>query len=141
MDTKTLITASIGLFCLSIASNVAITNYMQTKQLEVIVETLDTPKVKVVDMDKLVEKLTKDGLAPTEVLAYVDNINKAMRLKNVLLIDSKALIVTPEHYKLDQVTPPDLAAFLKSHGTVPSEASAFQKNLDEAQSLVQFPVN
>lgn len=141
MDTKTLIAASIGLFCLSVACNVAITNYMQAKQLQVIVETLDTPKVKVVDMDKLVETLTKDGLAPAEVLAYVDNINKAMRLKNVLLIDAKALIVTPEHYKLEQVTPSDLTAFLKSHGTVPSQASAFQKNLDDAKSLLQFPVN
>lgn len=141
MDTKTLIAASIGVFCLSIACNVAITNYMQAKQLQVIIETLDTPKIKVVDMDKLVETLTKDGLEPTEVLAYVDNINKAMRLKNVMLIDSKALIVSPDHYKMEQVSPEQLSDFLKSQGTLPSQASSFQRNLDEAQKLLNFPVN
>lgn len=138
MELRTLITAGIGVFCLSVACNVVITNHMQAKQLQVIIETLDTPKIKFLDMDALVDTMLKNGMNPTEMLAHVDNINKSMRLQNVLLLDSKSIISAPERYKMEKLSQSQLIEYLNSHGVEPSDPEKFLEATEATRKMLEL---
>jgi len=139
MDKKTLAFTAIVILLISIALNVFVNRYMQNKQIELIVNTVKIPAIMTIDMDAVVQQLLDKGHTSLEVLAYVDNINKAMKLRNVLLLDTKAAISIPDSFKLEHVTPAQLNAFLRDNGTDPSLPEQFQRNMEKASSLFQYP--
>lgn len=139
MDKKSLIIAAIAVLVLNIAINVSINRYMLNKQIDLIVETVKIPAIMTVDMDALVTRLTEDGHSSVEVLAYVDNINKAMQHRNVLLLDRKSAISVPNGYKLEHVSPAALIAYLRDQNVEPSKPDDFRRNIQEASKLFDYP--
>ncbi|MAA93723.1 MAG: hypothetical protein CML22_07345 [Rheinheimera sp.] len=122
---------------LVIVVNIAITRMMQQSQLTLIIETLNVPRIMTIDMDEVVKQRLDDGATPSEVLAYVDNINKAMHHRNVILLDKNAAVSIPDGYKLETVSPTQLNAYLTENNIVPSEAAAFDQQIQQTSKELQ----
>lgn len=134
-----LVFAVIAVLLVNVTINIIINRYMLNKQIELIVDTVKIPSIMTVQFDELVSHLTEDGYSSIEVLAYVDNINKAMQHRNVLLLDRAAAIAVPEGYELEHVSPADLVAFLKANNVEPSKPEDFKRNIEDASKLFDYP--
>ena len=122
-----------------IAINVGITKYMLSNQLSVIVEQLDVPRVKTIDMDLVVTALIDDGFTTEEVLAYVDNLNKVMHHQNILVLDNKAIVNNPKDYQLNSPDRIELHDYLKHHGIEVSTPKSFKDHVKKSnEQLNEF---
>lgn len=136
---KWLYPLAIGLIVILV--NVLITRHMQKNQLTLIIDTLNVPQIMTIDMDEVVNNLMTDGVAPADILAYVDNMNKAMHHRNVILLDKSAAVAIPDRYKLEHVTPAQLSAYLTANDITPSEGEAFKQNIERSEREIQSLFN
>lgn len=124
-----------------IAINIGITRSMQRAQLTLIIDTLNVPRIMTLNMDDVVKKLLDDGASPSEVLAYIDNINKVMHHRNVILLDTKSALTIPDSYKFETVTPEQLASYLTANNITPSDAAAFDQAIKDTSAQIKTMLN
>lgn len=116
------ILAGFGFFAATIAANHYVTMYIVERELMLYAEQNQPPQIAIFDIEGYVSKKMADGADPVKTTRHLGLITLAANSTNLLLIDKKAVLSTPESFELPELTTEELEKRLKDAGvTVPTE--------------------
>jgi hypothetical protein len=121
------------LFVLGIAVNVFISRYMINDQ----VAHLNIPKIVVVDMAALIEKLADNKRSNAQVLIDSENIMALLRLKGFIAIDKDAVLTYSSSYSFPEFDIDKVEALLKSEGVEMAIISDVDQRLQNGRRLAE----
>jgi hypothetical protein len=121
------------LFVLGIAVNVFISRYMINDQ----VAHLNIPKIVVVDMAALIEKLADNKRSNAQVLIDSENIMALLRLKGFIAIDKDAVLTYSSSYSFPEFDIDKVEALLKSEGVQMAIISDVDQRLQNGRRLAE----